>query len=782
MSARIALALLTLIVLLPCAAMADAGVLAPYGKSYDPQVLRLERMEVRIDVDNQLAHVWVLQIFRNGTARNLEGQYSFIIPQDAAISAFAIWDDGVRIPGVILEKQRARRIYEQIVDSQRDPGLFESMDDPSMVNEFSCRVFPIPAYGTKRIELEYTQLIEVDGGVSTLLFPFKPTLYGEQSVDDLVVEISIESNLALSAVEQRSQSFPLEVDAAEPGRYRARIAVEDFDLNEDLVLQYGFAAQGSALDVLAFRDVESVYRDVSPVNGLNYRDEYGYLYARAYLDFGGQRQEAGTAAGPRHVVLLFDTSLSMQWDKIERALEILELLLTRLRPEDTFRLVCFNSGQYVFDESAGPLIADDDAATRALEFVRTLPMAGGTDLRAALERGLELRDPQKPNALILITDGQPTLRELRARELIDWYNEHNLAAGRVRTFALGVGDDTNGALLENLVRASDGAFTWVMNNETVTYKAERLAQKLDEAVINDIVLELDDEDNLVDLYPQGPLKAFDRSLVTFVGRYRRPGKARVTLNARFEGRERNVEVQAQLPEHDVSHPGIRRLWAKARVDYLLERIRLDGEDEALVQEVIDLSKQFTFITPYTSFLAAPRSLLRPRVIKPGDPLLRVHTDEAIVEVVASFPFGLVKLMAQVEPGVWQTRFLAPATMTDGRYVCRLYLRDVEGNQYVEDKSFVIDSRPPQIELVDPGPLRPGELVRLAVRADRDTRRLTARFPGSPTVRLEWDSEALACIGALKIPADAPRGPAILELFAEDFAHNTTSIQATLEVR
>ena len=108
------------------------------------------------------------------------------------------------------------------------------------------------------------------------------------------------------------------------------------------------------------------------------------------------------------------------------------------------------------------------------------------------------------------------------------------------------------------------------------------------------------------------------------------------------------------------------MWARARVDALLREIALNGETKEAIDEIIALSKKYKFVTPYTSFLAAPRSLLRPRVIRPGDPVLRVRADQSIVEVTAVFPFGLTKRMTYIKgEDVWETRFVAPREMTDG---------------------------------------------------------------------------------------------------------------------
>ena len=58
-------------------------------------------------IDNQVARVRVKQIFQSFATSNQEGKYVFALPARAIVSDFAVWDDVVRIPGVILERRRA---------------------------------------------------------------------------------------------------------------------------------------------------------------------------------------------------------------------------------------------------------------------------------------------------------------------------------------------------------------------------------------------------------------------------------------------------------------------------------------------------------------------------------------------------------------------------------------------------------------------------------------------------------------------------------------------------
>ena len=238
-----------------------------------------------------------------------------------------------------------------------------------------------------------------------------------------------------------------------------------------------------------------------------------------------------------------------------------------------------------------------------------------------------------------------------------------------------------------------------------------------------------------------------------------------------------------MPEKSLDHPQLPRLWAKARVDALLEKMERDGEDRASIDEIIRLARKYKFVTPYTSFLAVPRALLRPRVIRPGDPVLRVRTDPEIVSVVALFPFGLTKpLRYLAKEDMWQTRFLAPVDMEDGTHAVWLVLRDRSGNVYRESKTFVIASKPPTLKIVlDRKRFRRGDAIHLKINASASTRTLIAQLEGAAPVRLRWNPDASASTGDVMVPDELAPGTYRLTVTAEDMAHNIGAQEVQIEV-
>src|SRR2546430_1302711 len=160
---------LSLFCLITSMLYADAGVLVPRGSTQpNPDILSLEEMHIDIRIDNGDARVFVQEIFANHTASIQEGNYVFALPSHATISDFAVWDSLTRIPAVILERKRAEEIYNQLIAQRIDPGLLQQgergVDEARHSAVFSARIFPIPAHGTKRMEIEYHESIPVEIG------------------------------------------------------------------------------------------------------------------------------------------------------------------------------------------------------------------------------------------------------------------------------------------------------------------------------------------------------------------------------------------------------------------------------------------------------------------------------------------------------------------------------------------------------------------------------------------------------------------------------------------
>jgi Ca-activated chloride channel family protein len=484
--------------------------------------------------------------------------------------------------------------------------------------------------------------------------------------------------------------------------------------------------------------------------------------------------------------LLLDTSLSMHGEKLLRAVEAIDFFLHNLGPRDRFNLALFNDG--VSPLSATPLAGAPENVERAMAFVKASMLGGGTDLNRALLEAIELANafPAGERSVVLITDANPTRKTVGTKRIAQSFNAANGsdASPRTRLFALALGGDANHTLLEELTRKCRGDFVQARETEDISAQLKILFSRIGRPSIDGLQFVASDPNNFSHVYSTPSPHSFDGSSFAFVGRYKQPSRgAQVKIEGQSGGQSISLARSVALPELETAHGHLPRLWARARVDALLYEMNLNGEREDYIAEIIRLSQKYKFVTPYTAFLAAPRSLLRPRVIQPGDPVIRVKTDPSIREVFAVLPFGeTLPLKFLASEGVWEARFLAPAWMPDGTYRCRLLLTDKQGKGYQEEKSFVVDSHAPRLSAtVQSRTVRAGEELLVSASADRDTMRLVAKLYGAQPVQLAWSEKEKANIGRLRVPDGLASGQYTLTVSAEDFAHNQSSFELTISV-
>jgi Ca-activated chloride channel homolog len=778
------LSVVMLLTVFPSSSWADAGVLIPREKAQpDSAVLSLEEMEITIRIDNGDAKVFVRQVFANHTGRIEEGNYVFALTSRASISDFAVWDGPTRIPAVILERKRAEEIYAELKAQAIDPGLLQmgerGVEEARRSSVFSAKIVPIRPYASKRMEIEYHETIPVENLKSYLAIPLRPDAYQAQVAAHLWINFELYSAHPIRTFQQSGKLFPLKLSQRDSHTVKGTYEGTNVKFDEDFAVTYDVDPKASdSLEVLTYRNPNSGEPDPTETAPVRSTNEPGF--AEATVLIGPNTAEKNQGAG-RNIVVLFDNSLSMQWEKLEREYEALERLLRSLKPSDRFNVILFNTQVSTFR----PALVSGDAGEvqKALDFIRGSRIRGGTDLQKAFDAGLA--QCNLPNSyLVLLSDGGANRGVIQNGKLAAWYTSRWKSLpelNRPRTYIYAVGDDANLPLLKMMAR-NEGLMESVLSTEPSEFKLNAFLSKIGRSPVGQLRMDVAPS-ALEKVYPLQE-SAFTGSMASWIGQYPKPASD-VTFTARGvrQGQALEARKTVNLPAESYEHPQLPRLWARARVDALLEKIEKEGEDKASIDEIIQLARKYKFVTPYTSFLAVPRALLRPRVIRPGDPILRVHTDESIQSVIAVFPFGLTKPLHFL-PGekVWQTRFLAPTDMIDGTYDVRLVLRDTSGTTYRESKTFIIASKPPTLKInLDRKRYRVGETISLKVAATQSTRTLIARMTNAMPVNLQWNDRAGFNTGELVVPEDLPAGTYRLTVSAEDVAHNIGTQEVDIEI-
>src|SRR5436190_14853910 len=130
-------------------------------------VLEVKEHDVQVTINNGIAVTKVTQTFHNTENRQLEALYTFPVPKGASVANFSMWINGKEMVGEVLEKKRAREIYESYKQSRRDPGLLEQTD----FKTFEMRIFPIAPDADQKVQMTYYQELDVDHDWATYVYP-----------------------------------------------------------------------------------------------------------------------------------------------------------------------------------------------------------------------------------------------------------------------------------------------------------------------------------------------------------------------------------------------------------------------------------------------------------------------------------------------------------------------------------------------------------------------------------------------------------------------------------
>jgi hypothetical protein len=152
--------------------------------------------KVSVEIRDQIARTTIEESFVNHTSARLEGVFHFPLPQDASISGFGMWIGDDLVEADIVEKQRAREIYETILREKRDPGLFEWTSG----NLFKARVFPIEANSEKRVRIVYTQVLPLRANKYRYTYGLRSDLLRMKPVRELSLKVMVNSAIPLKSI------------------------------------------------------------------------------------------------------------------------------------------------------------------------------------------------------------------------------------------------------------------------------------------------------------------------------------------------------------------------------------------------------------------------------------------------------------------------------------------------------------------------------------------------------------------------------------------------------
>ncbi|MCG3138742.1 MAG: hypothetical protein HJJLKODD_02610 [Phycisphaerae bacterium] len=575
MSRGIGLFVMGIVALLSTEVRADGFLIAP-KENRTLGLYSVPFHHVDIKINDQVAKVQVNQAFYNPQSHELEVEYLFPLPEDAAVDSFVMMVDGREMPGKILDRDEARRIYEGIVRSKKDPALLEYMGR----GLFKTSVFPLPPGQQRQVTITYSQLCRQEYDVVHLVYPLTTEKFSAQPLQELKITGQITSRQAIKNI--YSPSLPVTI--TRPDENTAQFSYEQRQVlpREDFHLYYGVSADDVGLSLLSYRPSSA---------------EPGYFLLLA----SPKVKQTDSAVLPKTVLLVLDQSGSMSGQKIEQAKASLRFILDRLRPEDNFNIITYSSEVSVFKEELQA--ANSASLNEARQYVDRISAGGSTNIDAALQRAMSMLKPGgQPSYVLFLTDGLPTAGEQREAAIAENCQRLNQVHARLMVF--GVGDDVNARLLDRLSTDNFGTSVYVRPAEDIEAPVANLYSRISDPVLSDVQLEFSGLDSSL-TYPRQLPDLFRGQQLVVVGRYHQSGMMTVKLSGQV-GTTRHEYLQTvQMDDRQAltASSFVEKLWAERRVGYLLNEIDLHGQNKELVDEIVRLSTRYGILTPYTSFLA-----------------------------------------------------------------------------------------------------------------------------------------------------------------------------------
>jgi Ca-activated chloride channel homolog len=738
------------------------------GEGIDEGKLPMTFQSVEAAIHNQVAATQSWFHFRNNHDLDLEVTCEFVLGPAEFVEGFSYYNGSEKIIGEVLEKAAAEEVYQELTQIQRtDPGLLEQVG-----NRFRFRVYPVQPGETKPVEVRHLSPLARSEGVLEYTIP-KDNLPQAETVFSLVVDITDEFPVR----DVETVGFNGRIDRFGARHVRVTFEGEDVSFADDLKIRYRVQADDYGIRVVTHRSMT---------------EEGTFMLLVTPKDDVQEGEVIG-----RDVVFVIDISGSMGGEPLERTKWALVHILDQLNPQDRFEIVAFDDSAY--PKFRGLVPATSQYCKEGQKLVSELQSQGGTNILNAMEAALDVLEPEaqegRPRAIIFLTDGQGVNP---ASTVISAVRQRD---NGVRVYSFGVGNGVNRAFLQRIARENRGIATMVNNPEHLEQEMERLYQRISKPLMVDLEIQFEGVD-VHSVYPRQLPDLYGDGEVVVMGRYSRGGRGRVVVTGQQQGQEASLKLDLDLPASEQLHAYIEKLWAKQRIDDLMDVIRDQGTGEELTREVTRLGIVYNLVTEYTTFLAVPESLKTDEIkkmiregkmgydkklidsiegiklsmqhIPPGDPVLTVDAPADAIKVEAYFPFGLVKRMKwDAVRQEWNVRFLVPRDVCDGLYEIRVLILHVDGTLEWRTVEYYIDGTAPEFDTNVPATAVAGETVRIEVDPFETVREVYMMLPDSGNVRIDLkiDIESGKYVGEITLPDRFPEGPFTLRIVVRDMARN-----------
>jgi Ca-activated chloride channel homolog len=536
-------------------------------------VLELKEHTVDVTINNGVAVTKVTQIFHNTESRQVEALYTFPVPKDASVANFSMWINGKEMVGEVVEKKRAREIYDSYKQVRRDPGLLEQTD----FKTFEMRIFPIAPQADQKVQVVYYQELEFDNDWATYVYPLATSTrrnVDSRTTGKFAFSLQTKSPVPITEMESPSHGTDFVVAKHSDSLFQASMETKSGSLAKDVVIAYHLSRPQTGIDLITSK----------------HDGEDGYFCLTMTAGEDLKKSDEGM-----DYVFLLDISGSMRDDgKLLISKDSLGAFLDELGPKDRFELISFNVQPNLAFQK---LRAADAAGKEAGKtFLSTQEARGGTVLNPAITTAYKYVEADRQLNVVILSDG---LTETGERQTLLQLIQQRPRNSHV--FCIGVGNEVNKPLLQQLAQDSGGLASFISQGDNFPRQAKAFRRKLTRPAASNLQLDFGAV-QITDVEPKVLPNLYHGAPLRIYGRYHGGGEAKVTVRGSVNGVELKESAKLQFPKEDTQNPEIDRMWALHKIDGLLKDADRTNSRDTVKDEVVRLGEGYSIVTEYTSFL------------------------------------------------------------------------------------------------------------------------------------------------------------------------------------
>ncbi|MDZ7370787.1 MAG: VIT domain-containing protein [candidate division KSB1 bacterium] len=549
----------------------------------------IKSVDATAEVQGQIAVTTTHQVFRNEMNQVVEAVWIFPLPENAVVVELLYKFNNTWYKGAIKEREEARREYESRIRQLIDPALLESLGN----NLYRLSIAPINPLSDVETKITYVELLPYEFGSVTYLFQMNAVKMSPRSLQRISFVGTFNSPKPYKRFTSPSHGGTTALGIQQLSEKSRRVVYGDENLlpNKDMRIEFETARSDVEVNVIHY----------TPAPEENIGNDSYYAVWITPPD----ESDPGEII-PKKIVFCADVSSSMEGVRIEQLKAALHEFLKYLQPQDYFNIITFGTAVTSFRPNLVPADANNIEEARA--FITDIGALGLTNINDALLASLNQSfSDEFANFIVFMTDGYPTWGETFVPNIVRNVKKANTKG--VHIFAFGLGDEVSKTLLTQIAVENGGYTVFINRDADLARIIGNHFQRMSRPMMTNLDIKIE---GLVtsDRFPRPLPDLFWGNQVMQMGLYKNSGTFPVYLIGKLRNRQVSYVSYQEFPQTPGGHRFVPRLWAKAKINYLLDQIAVYGEMKELVDQVIELSLKFQILTPYTAFYADPNAKVK----------------------------------------------------------------------------------------------------------------------------------------------------------------------------